>query len=283
MIFYSYGITVDDINRGVNDTTNSALKTGLTISGGRKPGTKGTTCFMHAQELVVVHALGLRTRTKKGDKDEFKEGKDLRDATRLLLSTIMNKKSKQRYERYGTFCKEQYRCDTVKLVVPNETRVSGVYAMYQSAIRSKKLIHSFTTRSTDKDVFTAMVLNDNQWQHIAETYAILQTTNILAMTSQQDSIDSNCFSYFQVANARHLLRTNFTFNVVDLSEHWTTDTDVKKLPCVQKTKNMLLPASSQLIDRLVKEFDRYFPEPDSDQLMMMVLHPVMVWSGFKYV
>lgn len=257
------------------------MKTGLTISGGRKPGTKGTTCFMHAQELVVVHALGLRTRTKKGDKDEFKEGKDLRDATRLLLSTIMNKKSKQRYERYGAFCKEQYRCDTVKLVVPNETRVSGVFAMYQSAIRSKKLIHSFTTRSADKDVFKEMVLTDNQWQHIAETYAILQTTNILAMTSQEDSIDSNCFSYFQVANARHLLRNNFTFNVVDLSEHWTTDTDVRKIPCIQKTKNMLLPSSSKLIDRLVNEFDRYFPEPDSDQLMMMVLHPVMVWSGFK--
>jgi hypothetical protein len=38
-----------------------------------------------------------------------------------------------------------------------------------------------------------------------------------------------------------------------------------------------------LIDRLVQEFNKYFPTPDSDQLLMMMCHPVMVRLGFRYV
>ena len=61
-----YDITIDDVRRGVHDTTSAALLTGTTISGGRQPKVKGTTFHMHAQELVVTHALGLRTRRKRG-------------------------------------------------------------------------------------------------------------------------------------------------------------------------------------------------------------------------
>ena len=240
---------------------------------------------MHAQELVVVHALGLRTRKKKGQKDEFPEGKNLRDKVGTLLSKIMDKKSKQRYERYGKYCKEHYGVDTIKLLVPNETRVSGVFGMYQSALRSKKLITAFTTRSSDAPTFTAAMLldDDDDWKHIAETYTILQTTNLLAMTSQEDSVDSNCFSYFQVAQARHLLETNDLYKIVDVSEHWTPATDVKKIPSISKTKDAMLPVSKSLITRLVNEFNRYFEKPDSDQIMMMVLNPLMFWGGFRYV
>lgn len=283
LYYIRYGISKHDILRGVNDTTNSALLTGVTISDGRTPNVKGTTCFMHAQELVVVHALGLRQRTKNGESDEFVESKALRDKTKLLLSKIMDKKSKQRYDRYIKFCKDHFKSEAIKLLVPNETRVSGVFTMYQSAIRSRKLINLYCSRSTDAPLFSDLLLNDTDWIFIAETYSILQTTNLIAMTSQEDNVDSNCFSYYQVSQARHLLKTSKSYNIIDLCDHWTPETEVIKIPKVTRKREQLLPCSQKLIDRLVSEFDRYFPSPDSDQIMMMVLHPVMVWSGFKYV
>jgi hypothetical protein len=75
-----YGITPLDIFRGINNTTNSALKTGLMLSSGRCPLEMGTTCFMHAQELVVKHALGLSIwKGKNGSPDKtFDSGVNLR-------------------------------------------------------------------------------------------------------------------------------------------------------------------------------------------------------------
>jgi hypothetical protein len=46
-----FGITRDDIFRGVNDTTNSAIMAGRLLSSGRNPATQNT-CHMHSQELV---------------------------------------------------------------------------------------------------------------------------------------------------------------------------------------------------------------------------------------
>jgi hypothetical protein len=71
-----YGITAQDVFRGVNDTTSAALRTGLLLSSGRGPAEKGTTCFMHAQELVLKHALGLTTCNGRGGQpdDEIASG-----------------------------------------------------------------------------------------------------------------------------------------------------------------------------------------------------------------
>jgi hypothetical protein len=61
----------------VNDTTNNTLLTGREVAGGREPKQRGTTCHMHAQELVVTHALGLRERSKQGIvTDKFEAGKN---------------------------------------------------------------------------------------------------------------------------------------------------------------------------------------------------------------
>jgi hypothetical protein len=38
--------------------------------------------------------------------------------------------------------------------------------------------------------------------------------------------------------------------------------------------------SQLLLDRFSNEFDHYFGKPDSDQRLMMVLHPLFVWQGF---
>ena len=56
---HRYGITGDDVFRSVSDTSPNAVKAGLLVSRNRSPEIKGTTCIMHAQELVLKPALGL--------------------------------------------------------------------------------------------------------------------------------------------------------------------------------------------------------------------------------
>lgn len=51
---------------------------------------------MHAQELVVQHALGIRKRSKNGeDVDTFEPGRLLAKKVRVLVSKIMDKRSKK--------------------------------------------------------------------------------------------------------------------------------------------------------------------------------------------
>jgi hypothetical protein len=120
------------------------LLTGREIAGGREPAQRGTTCHMHAQELVVTHALGLRERSRQGVvTDKYEPGKTLRNRVKVLLSRIMDKKAKGCFKEYCTMCQEYLHCNGKKLELPNDTRVSGVYRMYQSALRSKKMIVVF--------------------------------------------------------------------------------------------------------------------------------------------
>jgi hypothetical protein len=80
-LYNRYGITPLDIFQTVNDITNSALKVGLMLSSGRRPTEKGITCFVHAQELVVKHTLGLSARKGRiGNADDtFDSSVDLRN------------------------------------------------------------------------------------------------------------------------------------------------------------------------------------------------------------
>ena len=269
----------------MNDTTSAALLTGTTISGGRQPKIKGTTCHMHAQELVVTHALGLRTRRKRGIGvvDEFASGKLLRDAVKKLVSKIMDKKAKSRFVKYRDFCKRTLTMDVIKLLIPNETRVSGVFTMYESLLRSMKCITQYCLLSTEANLYADLILTEAQWTSVAETYALLLTTNRLAMTSQIDSVDANCFSYYNVAKTRDSLLkiTQMGINVIDVNSGWAPTMEPSTLPTVHKEYFELQPETKTLIDRFVNEYDTYFPFPDSDQIQMMLLHPVMTWKGLE--
>ncbi len=111
ILCFRYDITIDDVRRGVNDTTSAALKAGTTISGGRQPKQKGTTCQMHAQELVVTHALGLRTRKKRGFGvvDSFESGRLLRERVKKLVSKIMDKNQRAASKNIRNIAKELCR------------------------------------------------------------------------------------------------------------------------------------------------------------------------------
>jgi hypothetical protein len=45
-------------------------------------------------------------------------------------------------------------------------------------------------------------LSAKEWQQVAETEALLQNMDVLAMSSQQEGCTSNVFSYFYVAQTR---------------------------------------------------------------------------------
>jgi hypothetical protein len=122
----SYSITGPDIFRGVNDTTSSALMTGMLISGYRNR-SKGT-CYMHMQELALHHALGTRTRSQGGvEIDNFPPGRNLRQRVKNLLSYIMDKKSKKRFVAEKDVVRSHFGKIPVALELPNDTWISGSF------------------------------------------------------------------------------------------------------------------------------------------------------------
>jgi hypothetical protein len=237
---------------------------------------------MHAQELVVQHALGLRQRSRNGkDWDTFIPGRNLKDKVKLLVAKVMDKRSKNKFTKYIEYCSKELQIEVNQLVLPNDTRVSGVYLMYESVLRSRKCIMMFCTVSSERAVYEKIRLDDYDWQLLAETHSILKVMNILAMTSQQQSVESNCFSYYHVVSARYYLKSSTEFPVLDFKENWLPTTDITKIPTKMVSKENLLETTNELINRFDKEFSNYFKEPDSDQILMMVFHPLMVWFGFE--
>jgi hypothetical protein len=109
----------------------------------------------------------------------------------------------------------------------------------------------------------------------------LKVTNLLAMTSQQQSIDSNCLSYYNVHTARYILCTSMKYKVVDLDSIKNPFLLMKDNIYDNCKKTNLSLYARTLIDRFHSEFDNYFNFPDSDQQLMMVFHPLMVRAGFE--
>ena len=238
---------------------------------------------MHAQELVVQHALGLRRRSRNGkDIDKFEPGNNLAKKVRVLVSKIMDKRSKNKFTKYIEYCSKDLTTEVNRLIIPNDTRVSGVFLMYESVLRSRTCIMMYTTVSSERAVYKDISLDDNDWQFIAETHSILKVMNLLAMTSQQQSVESNCFSYYHVVSARYYLKASTEFPIIDLkNDHWKPTTEISKIPTTFILKENLMATTVELIDRFENEFLHYFKAPDSDQILMMVFHPLMAWLGFE--
>ena len=245
---------------------------------------KGTTCQMHAQELVVKHALGLQSRSKnKQAYDENVPGKALRDKVKILVSTLMNKKKKNLFIKYKKYVEEELeQGEALKLEIPNDTRVSGVFRMYESVLRAKKSLTLFCTNYEEyKELFQPLLLTTEEWQDVAETHAILKILNVVAMTSQQESVDSNVMSYIQIQTARYNITCRSEFPVIQINGNWKPNTDINKIPTNTLSKNQLSQNSRNLINNFQREFTNYFKSPDSDQQTMMVFHPVIVCGGFR--
>jgi hypothetical protein len=71
------------------------------------------------------------------------------------------------------------------------------------------------------------------------------------------------------------------FDVFDCSRNWTPATPPFKIPKTQMKRDNLQPDTMELLRRLDKEFTFYMPEPDSDQMISMIVQPVHVAMGFR--
>jgi hypothetical protein len=193
----------------------------------------------------------------------------------------MDKKAKGRFRELNKLCQEYLQCEANKLEIPNETRVSGTYKMYLSALRSRRIIILYLTNSKDNQRFQDVVLSNFEWQFVAETEALLRASDILAMQTQKDAVNSNIFSYFYIAKTRGIIKRINQLQVFSLDKSWTPKTKVEDIDKVLIKKEDLMDETKTLMERLIVEFDKYFPQPDSDQLLMMSLHPIMVKLGFR--
>lgn len=285
-ISFRVGLEISDIFRSVSDTASAAKCTGNIITQGRGA-VGGTTCAMHTQELCLRHAIGVSVRTRgKAIVDEFKEGKQLRDKAKALAASVMNKKSKKIFHEISEVAESTWNVKALKLVVPNETRVSGCYAMFVSLVRAKPLLFLVRDNLSSKyrDAFEKVMLNKESFQLMAEFVEVMKTTNILSMKVQKDEPGELAFAWYEVALARNTLSDEDNrFEVIDVGSTWKPDTPLPQLPRAKLKRSMLHPTTQTFIDRLLTEFKTYFPKPDSDQLVAMKLHPLMVWAGFEYV
>jgi hypothetical protein len=196
----------------------------------------------------LFNTLGLQGRPKnKQIVDSFDKGKNLRDKCKVFVSKLMNKKTKNVFKKYQKYCKDEMHCNTNCLEIPNDTRVSGVFQMYESLLRSKHAVTNFCTLSNKSDKFKEILLSDDEWKFLAQTYSILQVMNVVAMCSQKDSVDMNCFSFFVVVQARFLLTTKKVFTVPKLSEYWAPTCSMKEIPSNDLDANDLLEDARNLL------------------------------------
>lgn len=259
------------------------MKAGKIICEGRVPGgKKGTTCGMHTTDLVIKHAVGLVVRTEhKKVVDHFSEFNELRKKIHGLLSRIMDKKAKKRFDELNEQSIAIFKCKALRLEIPNTTRVAGIHRMLESVLRSKHLLSIFQGSCSFREQLASVKISDDDWVVIAECEAILRHLNVLAMESQRDGDGSIAFSWFQTACCRSRLEREKEFLVVDCSKNWTTESSFADIPKMKLKEENLSKIPLTMLHRLQKEFQQYLPEPDEDQILAMVLHPVMATQGFQ--
>lgn len=279
-----FGITSGMVFRGVNDTTNATKKAGRDICQNRQPEGHNS-CAMHTQELVLKHAIGLRTRSENTViVDQFPEGLHLVTKIRKIHAKIMDKKKKHRYVEYQNHNWEFLASESVKLIIPNDTRVSGNHAMLESSLRSKRAIDLFTRNYTKTDVFKPdALISTEEWLQVAEIESVMRGTNILAFVVQTHTTVEYTMTWYSVAFCRAKLKSNQIYKVYDTSKMWKPDTLPKHIPQVKLRRNALHDTTKKFIKRLIDELDTYFPKPDNDMLVAMKLNPLMVWTGFSYL
>jgi hypothetical protein len=90
----------------------------------------------------------------------------------------------------------------------------------------------------------------------------------------------NCFAYFCVKKWCRELKTFKPIYCFDVRSAWVPNCAIADILIIKINRNMLMKDTHVFVDRLVKEYNEYFPEPDSDMVLMMLVHPLMVWGGY---
>jgi hypothetical protein len=213
--------------------------------------------------------------------DSFPDETAIQRKMKTLASKVMDKKAKARFWLMDEMCLKMFSCHARKLELPNKTLVAAMYRMFISVLRSKRLLTLFIYSSCYANSLSAHNLTNDKWQLVAEFEAVLRNMNVLAMEVQTEMSAEVAMSWYMISICRAKLQNSKRVKVFDIDMNWTPEKAIKDIPTVLLAREELMPTTRKLLLRLDKEFDFYFAEPDSDQMVAMILHPVMAYMGMK--
>jgi hypothetical protein len=61
--------------------------------------------------------------------------------------------------------------------------------------------------------------------------------------------------------------------MMDLKKRWPPSTHIDKIPQITRDREELCANTIRFIDRIDKEFQHYFPQPDMDMRLALYFHP----------
>jgi hypothetical protein len=92
---------------------------------------------------------------------------------RELCAYVMDKKNKSRFSELKFMSKKIWKCNCIKLEIPNATQVAGLNRMLQSLIRNKQLLEN-AQNSDSKQLaeLDDLALTECNWIGVAQIESI---------------------------------------------------------------------------------------------------------------
>jgi hypothetical protein len=299
------GIYKSDISFSVNDTTSASAATGKILQEGdneQQEPIDGNddneyddgdsdalpTCRMHVSSLAIEHACGKRRRSKNKEVvDSFEVFENLRLRHRKCVNFIFSSKAKQRYKDY---CERNAAVsqDVIRVSWDNDTRIAGTLRMFQEQLRVRFCEQTYFGQELDR-VRTNYCVADHQWLLTAEFEAVIRGPAQLNFSTQVDVRPTIGTSWLYVVRAKLACQSK-EYDVVNIlpaktdeMQRWDGSASFKSLPKITKKIKDMTEDARLLRSRLQKEFDHYFPSPDKNQLIAMMVDPVMFTVGQEFL
>ena len=291
------GLKPTDIMYPVNDTCNTAIKTGRDAIGKEKDAEKENdgTCTMHSGDLIMEHAMGICSRKKKKViTDKFEEAERLRKDIRKSASHLMNKKAKTRFKTYQQMMETHSRKHR-RLYLPNKTRVGGTHRMYLCLLISRwnLRVYYYSNPSVPQ-------ISNEDFIRMSEMEAVIWPARRLSKLVQTDTFGAISYTYFYIFEtwASYTLKKQYhVAQVDDLSDFakeaqnkwdgggrmaprhlWNApDNDKEGLSTVWLVKRKVVdmyPVAQQLISRFINEFTRYCLKMTKQKMLAMACNPL---------
>jgi hAT family C-terminal dimerisation region len=299
------GVEPDDIFRGTNDTTNSALKTSRILAHGEEG-----TCAMHETQLAFDHAIGRKTRSKNNViVDSFPECEAVRLKSLAAAGWLMDKKSKSRYLHYLKLMAQAAR-QCIKIRIPNKTRAAGTQLHYGDMIRSRWNLNLFWFSNKK-----AKNVPDDVFNQMAQFESILHPITTLIYAVQSDRPGSLAYTFIHVFRTYVLYVYSDSWWVADVDPthneeeagQWGADAQFpprnykgeplerklidgslfqggdQYISMVKHTRAQLTNDSRMLISRLISELSKYGANPTKDRLLALACNPFTATIGMLLI
>ena len=292
-----YGINDQDMGDGQNDNAAPAAATTNIISG------DSDGCHMHRLELMMEHALGIKTRSSNGQiVDSNQDAERVRMYVNSFIQLIMDGRSKHFKEHVELMRSQGRNCIVFK--VPSATRVSGVHSMYQCMVKSRwNLEYLYRSEGRPKWVDKGVLTND-QFKEIAQMESVLSHAAGLSMLVQADQWGSLAHTTLRSLRVHVIYHTKTLWDVARVDMHqnttnqWNGSCNFPLRPLsprisvaqserpttneVQLAKvkyEDLMATPRDLIKRMQKESSQYCYKVTERQLLALACHPLAATLG----